>query len=101
MIEAFTEAGAAVAGVYDARDLTEDEHVRATQMLTEIDDDDLGPVLQHNVMWRLSRSPGRIRFTGRTARPGHRRRTQGARATTTTRSTGCTRKERPVNDPLD
>lgn len=65
VIEAFTEAGAAVAGVYDARDLTEDEHIRETQMLTEVDDDDLGPVLQHNVMWRLSRSPGRIRFTGR------------------------------------
>ena len=65
VIEAFTEAGAAVAGVYDARDLTEDEHIRETQMLTEVADDDLGPVLQHNVMWRLSRSPGRIRFTGR------------------------------------
>ena len=65
VIEAFTEAGAAVAGVYDARDLTEDPHVRETQMLIEVDDDDLGPVLQHNVMWRMSRSPGRIRFTGR------------------------------------
>jgi crotonobetainyl-CoA:carnitine CoA-transferase CaiB-like acyl-CoA transferase len=65
VIKAFTEAGAAVAGVYDARDLTEDEHIRETQMLTEVDDEDLGPVLQHNVMWRLDRSPGRIRFTGR------------------------------------
>jgi crotonobetainyl-CoA:carnitine CoA-transferase CaiB-like acyl-CoA transferase len=65
VIDAFTEAGAAVAGVYDARDLTEDEHIRATQMLTEVDDEQLGPVLQHNVMWRMSRSPGRIRFTGR------------------------------------
>ena len=34
-------------------------------MLTEVDDDDLGPVLQHNVMWRMSETPGRIRFTGR------------------------------------
>jgi crotonobetainyl-CoA:carnitine CoA-transferase CaiB-like acyl-CoA transferase len=65
VIKAFTEAGAAVAGVYDARDLTEDEHIRETQMLTEVEDEDLGPVLQHNVMWRLNRSPGRIRFTGR------------------------------------
>jgi crotonobetainyl-CoA:carnitine CoA-transferase CaiB-like acyl-CoA transferase len=65
VIKAFTEAGAAVAGVYDARDLTEDEHIRETQMLTEVEDEDLGPVLQHNVMWRLGRSPGRIRFTGR------------------------------------
>lgn len=34
-------------------------------MLVEVPDDDLGPILQHNVMWRLSESPGRIRFTGR------------------------------------
>ena len=65
VIDAFTEAGAAIAGVYDARDLTEDEHIRETQMLTEVEDDRLGPVLQHNVMWRMSRTPGQIRHTGR------------------------------------
>lgn len=65
VLDAFTEAGAAIAPVYDARDLTEDPHVRETQMLIEVPDDDLGPVLQHNVMWRMSESPGRIRFTGR------------------------------------
>ncbi len=65
VIEAFTEAGAAIAGVYDARDVIEDVHIRETEMLTEVDDDDLGPLLQHNVMWRMSRTPGRIRFTGR------------------------------------
>ena len=65
VIDAFTEAGAAVAGVYDARDLTEDEHIVETGMLTEVDDDRLGPVLQHNVMWRMSRTPGQIRHTGR------------------------------------
>jgi crotonobetainyl-CoA:carnitine CoA-transferase CaiB-like acyl-CoA transferase len=65
VLEAFTEAGAAIAPVYDAKDLTEDPHIRDTQMLLEVDDPDLGPVLQHNVMWRMSESPGRIRFTGR------------------------------------
>ncbi len=65
VVAAFTEAGAAVAPVYTARDLAEDPHVRETQMLVEVDDDDLGPVLQHNVMWRMSETPGRIRFTGR------------------------------------
>ena len=65
MLAAFTEAGAAIAPVYDARDITEDPHVRETGMLVEVDDTDLGPVLQHNVMWRMSESPGRIRFTGR------------------------------------
>lgn len=65
VVAAFTEAGAAVAPVYSARDLAEDPHVRETQMLVEVDDDDLGPVLQHNVMWRMSETPGRVRFTGR------------------------------------
>ncbi|WP_433045767.1 CaiB/BaiF CoA transferase family protein [Dactylosporangium sp. CS-033363] len=65
VVKAFTEAGAAVAPIYSARDLVEDEHVRATGMLTEVDDAELGPVLMHNVMWRMSASPGAIRFTGR------------------------------------
>ncbi|HEU4567588.1 MAG TPA: CoA transferase [Marmoricola sp.] len=65
VLEAFAEAGAAIAPVYDAKDLVEDPHIQATQMLTEVPDEDLGPVLMHNVMWRLSDSPGRIRFTGR------------------------------------
>ncbi|MBA0050204.1 CoA transferase [Streptomyces sp. AJS327] len=65
VIEEFTAAGAAVAPVYDARDLVEDPHVRATGMLTTVDDADFGPLLMHNVMWRMSRTPGAIRFTGR------------------------------------
>ncbi|GAA4368073.1 CoA transferase [Nocardioides caricicola] len=65
VVRAFTEAGAAVAPVYSAKDLVEDEHVRATQMLTPVDDPALGEVLQHNVMWRMSQTPGAIRFPGR------------------------------------
>ncbi|MGC5015819.1 CaiB/BaiF CoA transferase family protein [Streptosporangium sp. DT93] len=64
----FERAGAAVAPVYDARDLTEDPHVTGTGMLTRVPDDELGSVLMHNVMWRMPGAPGRIRFTGR--RPG-------------------------------
>ncbi len=65
VLQAFAEAGAAVAPVYDARDVVNDPHVRETQMLTTVADDDLGPLLMHNVMWRMSATPGRIRFTGR------------------------------------
>ena len=65
VLDAFTAAGAAVGPVYNAQDIVEDPHVRETQMLVEVDDEDLGPMLQHNVMWRMSASPGRIRFTGR------------------------------------
>jgi len=65
VMAAFTEAGAAVAPVYDAADIVADPHIRETEMLLEVDDPDLGPLLQHNVMWRMSKSPGAIRFTGR------------------------------------
>ncbi len=65
VMDAFLGAGAAVAPVYDARDLVEDPHVRETQMLLEVPDEDLGRVLMHNVLWRMSGTPGRIRFPGR------------------------------------
>ena len=65
VIQEFERAGAAAAPVYSARDLAEDPHVRATRMLTHVEDDELGPVLMHNVMWRMTGAPGRIRFTGR------------------------------------
>ncbi|MEU5464197.1 CaiB/BaiF CoA transferase family protein [Streptomyces althioticus] len=65
VINEFTDAGAAVAPVYDAHDLVNDPHIRATDMLTTVEDEDFGPLLMHNVMWRMSDTPGRIRFTGR------------------------------------
>lgn len=65
VLDEFTQAGAAIGAVYDAKDIVEDPHIRETEMLIEVPDEELGPVLQHNVMWRLTDSPGRIRFTGR------------------------------------
>jgi crotonobetainyl-CoA:carnitine CoA-transferase CaiB-like acyl-CoA transferase len=65
VIEEFERVGAAVAPVYDARDIVEDPHVRETGMLTRVEDAELGSVLMHNVMWRMSNTPGRIRFPGR------------------------------------
>lgn len=65
VLAAFEEAGAAVAPIYTARDIVEDPHIRQTSMITQVDDPDLGPLLMHNVMWRMSATPGRIRFTGR------------------------------------
>ena len=65
VLAAFEEVGAAIAPVYSARDITEDPHIMQTGMLTEVNDPDLGPMLMHNVMWRMSATPGRIRFTGR------------------------------------
>ena len=65
VLAAFEQAGAAIAPVYDARDIAVDPHVRQAQMLTEVSDPDLGPLLMHNVLWRMSQTPGQIRHTGR------------------------------------
>lgn len=65
VVAAFEAVSAAIAPVYNAKDIVDDPHIKATEMLVEVDDDDLGPLLQHNVMWRMSRTPGKVRFTGR------------------------------------
>ncbi|MHB1734828.1 MAG: CaiB/BaiF CoA transferase family protein, partial [Ferrimicrobium acidiphilum] len=65
VIRAFEEAQAAIAPIYDARDIVDDPQVRATEMLVEVPDEDLGSVMMHNVMWKMSKTPGRIAFTGR------------------------------------
>jgi len=65
VIEAFGAAGAAVAPVYSAADLVADPQVIARGMLTRVEDEDLGGLLQHNVLYRMSGTPGTIRSTGR------------------------------------
>jgi crotonobetainyl-CoA:carnitine CoA-transferase CaiB-like acyl-CoA transferase len=65
VLAAFEQAGAAIAPVYSARDIVADPHVTQTCMLTEVADPDLGSLLMHNVLWRMSATPGGIRHTGR------------------------------------
>ena len=65
VLTAFEQAGAAIAPVYSPRDVALDPHVRQTGMMTEVADPDLGALLMHGVMWRMSATPGEIRFTGR------------------------------------
>jgi crotonobetainyl-CoA:carnitine CoA-transferase CaiB-like acyl-CoA transferase len=60
VMEAFTGADAAIAPVLSARQLAEDPHVVARQVLVEVDGVPMpGPVA------RLSATPGRVRFGGR------------------------------------
>ncbi|MDI9915318.1 CoA transferase [Rhodococcus sp. IEGM 1379] len=65
VIAAFEEAGAAVAPVYKPSDLLSDPQVQSIGMTTTVDDADLGPMQMQNVMWRMSETPGNIRYTGR------------------------------------
>jgi crotonobetainyl-CoA:carnitine CoA-transferase CaiB-like acyl-CoA transferase len=65
VMAAFQEGGAAIAPIYDTEQLVDDPHVQATDMITTVDDQDLGPLRMQNLVFRLVGSPGRIRFAGR------------------------------------
>ncbi|WBB75890.1 CoA transferase [Micromonospora sp. WMMD1128] len=65
VLREFAEAGAAVGPVYKPSELLDDPQVRALELVTTVDDPDLGPIRMQNALWRMSRTPGRIRFTGR------------------------------------
>ncbi|MGI5354675.1 CaiB/BaiF CoA transferase family protein [Streptomyces sp. CA-252508] len=62
---AFEKAEAAIAPVYDVRDVLADPQYQALDTVTEVADPDLGPVRMQNVLFRLSETPGSIRWTGR------------------------------------
>ena len=65
VVAAFDEAGAALFPVYDVAQLVADPQVQARDAVTTVNDEDLGPLRMQNVWFRLRRTPGRIRFTGR------------------------------------
>jgi formyl-CoA transferase len=65
VIQRFDEAEAAVAPIYDVRDVMADPQYSALGSIAELDDPELGKVKMQNVVFRLSRTPGRIRWAGR------------------------------------
>jgi len=65
VLTAFEEAGAAIAPIYDMEQLVNDPHVIARETLTTVEDEDLGEIKMQNLMFRLSETPGGIRWPGR------------------------------------
>lgn len=65
VVAAFEKAEAAIAPIYDVRDVLADEQYQALNSITELPDPDLGTVKMQNVLFRLSETPGSIRWTGR------------------------------------
>ncbi|MFI8964594.1 CaiB/BaiF CoA transferase family protein [Streptomyces sp. NPDC053493] len=62
---AFEKAEAAIAPVYDVRDVLEDPQFRALGTVAEVADPELGPIRMQNVLFRLSETPGAVRWAGR------------------------------------
>lgn len=65
VIARFEDAEAAVAPVYDVAELMADPQVTAREMITTVEDEALGPMRMQNVLYRMSETPGAIRYTGR------------------------------------
>ncbi|MFQ6143868.1 CaiB/BaiF CoA transferase family protein [Streptomyces seoulensis] len=64
VIAAFEHAGAAVAPIYEVDDVLRDPHFVARQATVAVADDELDSVRMPNVAFRLSETPGRIRWPG-------------------------------------
>jgi len=64
VVRAFEEAQAAVAPIYDVRDVVADPQFQALDSLVRVPDPELGSVLMQNVLFRLSETPGRITSAG-------------------------------------
>ncbi|HZF92203.1 CoA transferase [Streptomyces sp.] len=65
VLAAFEKAEAAVAPVQDVRDVMTDPQYAALDTITTVDDPELGPLRMQNVLFRLSATPGAIRWAGR------------------------------------
>jgi crotonobetainyl-CoA:carnitine CoA-transferase CaiB-like acyl-CoA transferase len=65
VVRIFEEAHAAIAPIYDIGQIMEDPQYQALDSITSVDDPDLGSVKMQNVMFRMSNTPGRIRWAGR------------------------------------
>ncbi|WP_432135993.1 CaiB/BaiF CoA transferase family protein [Streptomyces sp. bgisy154] len=65
VLAAFEKAEAAVAPVQDVRDVMTDPQYAALATITTVDDPELGPLRLQNVLFRLSETPGAIRWAGR------------------------------------
>jgi formyl-CoA transferase len=57
----FEAAGVTAGPVYGVRDLTEDEHVRTREVFVAAPDEEAGQILMHNIVPRLSQTPGAFR----------------------------------------
>ncbi|MDE0120382.1 MAG: CoA transferase [bacterium] len=65
VMEAFTAAQAAVAPIYDISQIMADPQYQALDSITEVEDPELGSIKMQNVLFRMSETPGKVRWSGR------------------------------------
>lgn len=65
VLSRFRQFQAPAAPVYDASQIRKDPHYLARETVIEVDDPELGRIAMQNVVPKLSRTPGRIKHTGK------------------------------------
>jgi formyl-CoA transferase len=70
-LRTFDEYECACAPVYSIADIAADSHFQARETITTVQDPDLGPVKMQNIIPKLSRTPGKIRWPGPTRMGQH------------------------------
>ncbi|MDQ3790254.1 MAG: CoA transferase, partial [Actinomycetota bacterium] len=65
VVAEFEKAQAAISRVYDVRGVLADPQYQALGTVQTVDDEELGPVKMQNVLFRMSETPGAIRWPGR------------------------------------
>jgi crotonobetainyl-CoA:carnitine CoA-transferase CaiB-like acyl-CoA transferase len=65
VLEAFESAEAAIAPIYDARDILADPQFGAIGAIPTVEDEELGPIRMLNLVSRLSETPGAIEHAGK------------------------------------
>lgn len=65
VIAAFEEAQAAIAPIYNVKDIAADPQYAALNTFVELPDEELGQVTMQNVLFRMSDTPGEVRWPGR------------------------------------
>jgi len=61
VLRVFDDGGVTASPVYDICDVITDPHVAEREVLVDLADDDLGSATHHNILPRLSRTPGAFR----------------------------------------
>lgn len=64
VLDAFATGDAAIAPIYSIAEIVEDEHYQARESFIQVPHPDLGSLLMQNMIVRLGRTPGKIRFPG-------------------------------------
>jgi crotonobetainyl-CoA:carnitine CoA-transferase CaiB-like acyl-CoA transferase len=62
VLEIFGREEVTASGIYDIRDIITDEHFRDREVLVDLPDKDLGNAPMHNIIPRLSATPGTFRL---------------------------------------